>query len=151
METAVREIQTLSPIVVVNGVEYGDYPSAAWDKANNKGVDSVEDAEVVEETPMPQQAKPVHIDRAIYEELADKLKERAFGYLYISNECIPTDDEAHELEISAHVYYEQYSAPDFKGDEITRFVPVSCRLNSFDADGNDIANDFDFNELKKYI
>lgn len=144
-------MQALAPIVVVNGVEYGDYPSVAWDKANNKGVDSVEDAEVVEETPTPQQAKPVHIDRAIYEELADKLKERAFGYLYISNECIPTDDEAHELEISAHVYYRYYSAPDSEGDEITGFVPVSCRLHSFDADGNDIANDFDFNELKKYI
>lgn len=148
---AAREMQAFAPIVVVNGVEYGGYPSVAWDKANNKGVDSVEDAEVVEETPTPQQAKPVHIDRAIYEELADKLKERAFGYLYISNECIPTDDEAHELEISAHVYYRHYSAPDFEGDEITRFVPVSCRLNSFNADGNDIANDFDFNELKKYI
>lgn len=151
METAVRDIRICTPIEIINGVEYGIYPSEAWDKANKKGIETVEDAEVVEETPTPKQAKPVHIDRAIYEELADKLKERAFGYLYISNECIPTDDEAHELEISAHVYYDRYSAPDYERDEITDFVPVSYRLHSFDADGNDIANDFDFNELKKYI
>ncbi len=35
----------LAPIIVVNGVEYGDYPSDRWDKT------AIEDAEVVEETP----------------------------------------------------------------------------------------------------
>lgn len=49
METS-REMQAFTPIIVVNGVEYGDYPSAVWDKVNNKGIDSVEDAEIIEET-----------------------------------------------------------------------------------------------------
>lgn len=148
METAVINTQILTPIEIINGVEYGICPSKMWDEVP---ADNIEDAEVVEEMPTPQQAKSAHIDRAIYEELADKLKERAFGHLYISNECIPTDDEEHELKISAYVYYDKYSAPDYEGDKITDFVPMSCRLHSFDADGDDIANDFDFNELRKYI
>ena len=46
---AAGEMQSFAPIIVVNGVEYGDYPSAVWDNANNKDVDSVEDAEIIEE------------------------------------------------------------------------------------------------------
>ncbi len=42
---ATREMPKLAPIIVVNGVEYGDYPSDRWDKT------AIEDAEVVEETP----------------------------------------------------------------------------------------------------
>lgn len=41
---AAREMLKLAPIVVVNGVEYGDYPSDRWDKT------AIEDAEVVEDT-----------------------------------------------------------------------------------------------------
>lgn len=91
META-REMQTLAPIVVVNGVEYGDYPSVAWDKANNKGVDSIEDAEVVEETPdeSDYSMDPYTITRQDMKNIFDDLREKVDndthgdvdGYLY---------------------------------------------------------------------
>lgn len=47
METAVRDIQICTPIEIINGVEYGIYPSKMWDKFP---ADGIEDAEVVEDT-----------------------------------------------------------------------------------------------------
>lgn len=50
MEIA-REMQTLAPIIVINGVEYGDYPSVAWDKVKpTKDIDDIEDSEMTEGT-----------------------------------------------------------------------------------------------------
>lgn len=108
-------------------------------------------APAVQEMAVGRRAAVQHIDRRTYEELAAKLTECACGHLYISNECISTDDEAHELVISADVYYERYSAPDLDDDRIVDFKPIYCRLFSFDADGNEVANDFDFEKLKQYI
>lgn len=46
METAVRNTQILTPIEIINGVEYGIYPSQRWDRIP---IDNIEDAEVIEE------------------------------------------------------------------------------------------------------
>lgn len=49
METAVRDMRICTtPIEIINGVEYGIYPSKMWNKFP---ADNIEDAEVVEETP----------------------------------------------------------------------------------------------------
>lgn len=84
METAVRNTQILTPIEIINGVEYGIYPSETWDKAN-KGIDNAEDVEVVgEATEEPKYSMDpytitLHDISIIFSELRDMIDKDMYG------------------------------------------------------------------------
>lgn len=75
METAVRNTQILTPIEIINGVEYGIYPSQMWDKFP---ADNIEDAGVVEETTdeSDYSMDPYTITRKDMKNIFDDLREK---------------------------------------------------------------------------
>lgn len=154
MESLQQSIRNIfQPLIIVDGVEYGNYPSQKWDE-NPSQVDRVEEAEIIEETPGQQTKAVLRIERRIYQALADELCDRIDGRDYISSEVIEVEDDCktYQLFISAAIYYRQVTAPDGRWDQVVDVVPTWCELHSFEGeDMKERFNDFNFEKLKKYI
>lgn len=129
--------------------DYADYPSKAWDKVKMPTpTDQVEEAEIIVEH------KALHIDKEIYQQLSDKLKEVIDGREYISNEQIDIECDCmtYTLNISTYVRYDYISAPDGRWSEISGLIPIWVELHSYDGvDMEERLNDFSIDELKNHI
>ena len=87
----------------------------------------------------------------LYEEVADRLKEaigeRRYFSGYISFEARRITCR---LTISLIVYRECVAWPEGEFERISDLVPIWWEFHTY-KDGDDILNDFQFSEMRKYI
>lgn len=145
--------QSVQPMIFIDDVEYGDYPSVAWDKISPE-VDKPEDEEeVVNEDQQPSESQAVHIEDRIYKALAVELRE----IIEVQNQCstmieLPDGEMTYRLTLAAFIYRENVSAPDGIWNDVKDIVPIWWELHTYvGPDMIERQNDATFDKLKKYI
>ena len=145
--------QTAQPMIFIDGVEYGDYPSVAWDKVPPEVDEPEEETEVIDEELQPSTSKAIHIGERIYKALAEQLRE----IIEVQDQCsttieLPDGEITCRFTFTAFIYCENVSAPDGIWSEVKDVVPVWWELHTYvGPDMVERLHDATFDKLKTFL